>query len=114
MDVSLVLALVTLVTSKPYLGWARHTWDPIVFGIVLIGVAVAIRRWLDSGPRGERDGWTAARILEKDRAALSVLGVASALVPPGVVSGSPSPGAEPPAPQFGGGRSGGGGGGDGF
>jgi hypothetical protein len=114
MDVSLVLAAVTLVTSKPYLGWARNTWDPIVFGLVLIGLAVAIRRWLENGPRGERDGWTAARILEKDRAALSLLGFASALVPPGVVSDSPSPRTEPPASQFGGGRSGGGGGGNDF
>jgi hypothetical protein len=113
-DVSLLLAIVTLVTSKPYLGWARNTWDPIVFGIVLIGAAVAIRRWLENGPGGARDGWTAARILEKDRAALSLLGVASALVPPGLVAGRPAPHPETPAPQFGGGRSGGAGGGDTF
>ena len=34
MDVSLVMALVTLLTNKPYLGWPRQTWDPIVLGVL--------------------------------------------------------------------------------
>jgi hypothetical protein len=113
MDVSLVLAIVTLVTSKPYLGWPRNTWDPIVFGIVLIAIATAARRWLASGPGGERHGFTAAPILDSDRAALSLLGTASALAPAGVLPGAATPCADP-SPQFGGGRSGGAGSSDTF
>ena len=32
------LLLVTMITSKLYLGWTRNTWDPIVLGVVLIGM----------------------------------------------------------------------------
>lgn len=114
LDVSLLLAIITLVTSKPYLGWPRNAWDPMVFGVVLIALAVAMRRWLENGPGGERSGWTAARMLDRDRATLSALSQASALVPAGVTSGPTPPRADPPAPEFGGGRSGGGGGGGTF
>jgi hypothetical protein len=108
MDVSLALAIVTLTTSKEYLGWARNTWDPMVLGIGAIGVAVAVRRWIERGPGGERNGFT----LDPDRDAQSLLSVASALVPPGLGSGdAPS---RPDPPEFGGGRSGGAGGGAGF
>jgi hypothetical protein len=108
MDVSLALAIVTLTTNKPYLGWARNTWDPVVLGIALIGVAVAARRWIEKGPGGERNGFA----LDPDRDAQSLLSVASAFVPPGLTSGDAPSRAEPPAPEFGGGRSGGAGGGD--
>ena len=43
-DVSAVMALVTLMTNKSYLGWTRQTWDPILFGLFLIGTAIAIRQ----------------------------------------------------------------------
>jgi hypothetical protein len=110
MDVNLVLALVTLLTNKPYLGWPRHTWDPIILGAVLTAIALAVRRWLSKGPGGERNGFTPARLLDKDLAVLSLVSTASVLVQPGA---APSP-AEPAGPQFSGGRSGGGGGGDSF
>lgn len=110
MDVGLVLAVITLVTSKPYLGWARNTWDPIVFGMALIGVAVAVRRWIERGSGGDRYGVT----LDPGRDALPVLTIASALGPPVPGSGPPTPHGDPPAPAFGGGRSGGAGGGDRF
>ena len=74
LDVGLVLALVTLITNKPYLSWPRQTWDPMVLGIVLIAIAIAVRRWLASGPGGERNGFTPSRLLEKDRALLSLVG----------------------------------------
>jgi len=106
-DVSLALMLVTLITNKPYLGWARHSWDPIVLGLLLIGFAIAARRWLESGPGRERRGFTARRILDKDRTARSMLGMASAALPPQTAAH-----AEPAPPEFGGGRSGGAGGGD--
>jgi hypothetical protein len=110
LDVSLALALVTLITNKPYLGWRRQTWDPILFGLVLMAVAVAVRRWLASGPGGERRGFTPARLGGKDRGVLSLLGTASAAIPP------PHAGVrvEPDDSSFRGGRSGGGGGGGTF
>ena len=113
MDVGLALTLVTLVTNKSYLGWARNTWDPIVFGAFLIGAAVVVRRWLDGGPEGERHGFTAARILEKDRDRLSLAGVASTMVQPGSAHAA-GPAHTETSSQFGGGRSGGAGGGGSF
>jgi uncharacterized membrane protein YgcG len=114
MDVSALLMLVTLLTNKPYLGWAQHTWDPFVLGILLIAGAVGVRRWLSTGPGGERRGFTATRLLEKDRDALSRVSIAAVLGQPGVSTGINASGTAPPAEPFGGGRSGGGGGGDRF
>jgi hypothetical protein len=114
MDVSALLLLVTLLTNKAYLGWPTHTWDPIVLGVLLLAIAVGLRRWLSTGPGGERRGFTAARLLEKDRAALSRVGTAAALWQPGAGTASHPSGTASPAGPFGGGRSGGGGGGDRF
>ncbi len=47
---NLVLAIVTIATNKAYLGWPRHSWDPMILGALLFGVALVIRRWLASGP----------------------------------------------------------------
>jgi hypothetical protein len=107
-DVSLVLTLITLLTNKAYLGWTRNTWDPILLGVLLIGVAIAVRRWLEHGPGRERYGFTAQRILDKDRTARSMLSMVSAALP---APGGATTHAEPAPPEFGGGRSGGAGGG---
>jgi hypothetical protein len=107
LDVGLALALVTLVTNKPYLGWPRHTWDPIVLGLVLMAIAIAVRRWLASGPVGERHGFTSRRLLEKDRAVLSLVGTASSVIAPPEAGPSRT---DPAESGFHGGRSGGGGG----
>jgi hypothetical protein len=40
----------------PYLGWQRHTWDPMLLGALLIGVALFMRRWVADGPGGIRHG----------------------------------------------------------
>jgi len=32
--VGAIVAVLTLVSNKPYLGWPRHTWDPMLLGIV--------------------------------------------------------------------------------
>ena len=56
--VSLIMAVATLATNKPYLGWERHTWDPILLGVLLVGTAIGVRRWLSRGPDGQRHGWT--------------------------------------------------------
>src|SRR5215475_8745523 len=60
--VSVAMAIGTLISNKPYLGWTRHEWDPMLLGVLLTAVAVALRRWLSNGPDGARYGFTAARI----------------------------------------------------
>jgi hypothetical protein len=108
LTVGIALALCTLVTNKPYLGMTRQTWDPMILGVLLAGGALALRRWLDAGPNGQRAGFTAARILARDRDILSALATASVAWharhqdrPPHDASTS----------EFAGGRSGGAGGG---
>jgi hypothetical protein len=110
--VGVIVALLTFVANKPYLGWPRHTWDPMLLGILLTGVAIFIRRWLASGPGGIRHGFTAARLSEKDKHLLTV---------GSTVVGLLSPHSTTPAPQtsdtdfhFGGGSTGGGGAGGNF
>ena len=104
LDVSLVMALVTLLTNKAYLGWPRHEWDPILLGVFLMAAAVAVRRWLSAGANGQRAGFTPARILSKDTGAVTMLGTASA----GLHREAPRV-PEPGGSGFDGGRSGGGG-----
>jgi hypothetical protein len=103
LGVNLVLAMITLVTHKPYLHWTRHPWDPMVFGIALMAIALGMRRWLAAGPGGARNGFTPHRLLEKDKTALGVLGAVSLGVQPVGAASPASP------DTFGGGRSGGGG-----
>ena len=62
-----IIAILTFVSNKPYLGWPRHTWDPLVLGILLTGIALSIRRWLNRGPAGIRGGFTAARLSGKEK-----------------------------------------------
>ena len=107
---SVGMALATLVTNKPYLGWPRQAWDPMLFGILLIAVAIGVRRWLARGPGGERGGFTPERLLESERDAIRLVSIASA----GVQPASREPVAVPPPSGFDGGRSGGAGGGAGF
>jgi len=109
LTVAIGSALATLSTNKPYLGWPRQTWDPILLGLLLIAIATAVRRWLGSGPAGARGGFTAEKILERDRDALSAIATASAAWPHQHDHQAHRP--EPPPSQFEGGRSGGGGGG---
>jgi hypothetical protein len=110
LSVNLLLALATLATNKPYLGWPRQTWDPMLLGLLLMGSAVVLRRWLAAGPDGQRSGFTPARILDRDRAVLTLLSTASVAWQ----RHSPAPAAAPAPSEFTGGRSGGGGGGADF
>ena len=108
LDVSLAMALVTLITNKPYLGLERRPWDPILFGLFLMAVAVITRRWLAAGADGSRAGFTAKRHLQSQKEIPAATGIAAATFHPD----QPRP-AEPSHDPFegGGGRSGGGGGG---
>ena len=104
-----IVAILTFVTNKPYLGWPRHTWDPMLLGILLTGVAFFIRRWLARGPGGIRHGFTAARLSGKDKQWMNAGSAVLGLVSPQSITPSPQPG--DPDFHFGGGASGGGGGG---
>lgn len=107
MGAGAITALLTLVTNKPYLGWPRHTWDPILLGVLLIGVAWLIRRWLARGPNGIRSGFTAARLSGKDKQWMNVSSSVLGLVTPQAVT--PNAQAKAADFRFGGGASGGGG-----
>jgi hypothetical protein len=105
LDVNIVLGLVTIAINKSYLHLSRQPWDPILFGVFMIGTAVFLRRWLAGGTEGQRYGFTPVRLLASDRRALAMLGTASALLQAHVTS--PSSTRAEPKPEFGGGRSGG-------
>jgi hypothetical protein len=56
------LALASLVTLSRYV-WLGPSWlQLLLVGLLLLAAATAVRRWLDSGPGGERRGFTAAPI----------------------------------------------------
>ena len=104
-DVSLVMALVTLLTNKSYLGATRREWDPILLGIFLMVVALSVRQWLLRGAGGQRRGFTPKRLLNKDNEALTLLRTASVTFQPNDPAARP----DPVKSDFDGGRSGGGG-----
>jgi len=107
--VGAIVAILTLVTNKPYLGWPRHTWDPMLLGILLIGTAWLIRSWLARSPGAIRRGFISARLSGKDKDWMNVGSVAAGLAAP--QSLAPTRSAEF---RFGGGSSGGGGAGGSF
>jgi uncharacterized membrane protein YgcG len=105
--VGAIAAILTLVTNKPYLGWPRHTWDPMLLGALLIAVALFLSRWLANGPAGIRHGFTARRLSGKDKGWMSVGAVGLGVVAPDSITLSPQ--TDSPDFHFGGGDSGGGG-----
>jgi hypothetical protein len=105
--VGAITTVLTLVSNKLYLGWQRHTWDPILLGIALTGVALFLRRWLALGPGGVRHGFTAARLSAKDKHAMSVGSAVLGLITPQSITPTQQP--TNPDFRFGGGGSGGGG-----
>jgi hypothetical protein len=110
--VGAITAVLTFVTNKPYLGWKRHTWDPMLLGVLLTGVAVFIRRWLALGPDGIRHGFTAARLSGRDKHWMNVGSAVFGTLSPQSVTPAPQP--SDPDFHFGGGQTGGGGAGGEF
>jgi hypothetical protein len=102
-----IVTILTLISNKPYLGWKRQTWDPMILGIFLIGVALSIRRWLAHGPGGVRHGFTAARLSGRDKRWMDVSSTVLGLISPESITPRPQP--TKPDFRFGGGETGGGG-----
>src|SRR5713226_9625701 len=105
--VGAITAILTLVTNKPYLGWQRHTWDPMLLGALLTAVAIFIRRWLARGTGGIRRGFTAGRISGRDKLLTNAGSAVFGLLTPQSIT--PATQTSGPGVRFGGGRSGGGG-----
>ena len=105
--VGAMAAILTFVSNKPYLGWQRHTWDPMLLGLLLSGVAISLRRWLARGPGGIRHGFTAGRLSGRDKQWMNTGSAVLGLVSPQSIT--PAPQADNPDFHFGGGSSGGGG-----
>ena len=103
LDVNIVAALVTLVTSKAYLGFEQKPWDPVVFGVMLIATAIGTRRWLAGGAGGSRRGFVAERLLASERERLRLAGSATVIAP-----GPPAAHARAAGPTVGGGGASGG------
>jgi len=103
--VGILVTLLTLLTSKSYLGTQSYTWDPMILGALLIGTALVVRYWLSTGPGGIRHGFTAQRLSGRDNslldAGVAVSGLVSRHLPEPT---TPAPG---PEATFGGGNSGG-------
>src|SRR3954468_24993101 len=101
------VAILTLVTNKPYLGGQRHAWDPMLLGALLIGVALFLHRWFSKGPGEIRHGFTAQRLSGKDKRWMTAVSVAFGLASPHTTTVNPE--TSGPAARFGGGDFGGGG-----
>ena len=108
--VAMAAGLASLLTNKSYLGWPRQPWDPMLLGVVLVGAALALRRWLSSGEGGERNGFTARQLVQSEGATIQLASIASVAVQPAPTRQVP----EAPDTTFSGGRSGGAGAGSEF
>ncbi len=111
LDVNIALGIATVMSNKPYLNATRQAWDPIAFGVLMVVIALGVRRWLASGVDGSRAGFVPVRLLASERERLAAAGTASVLQP------SLHPHHPPSAPDptvGGGGRSGGAGAGGSF
>ena len=103
LDANIIMAIVTLMSNKSYLGAAAKPWDPILFGVMLIAIALGLKAWLSSGRDRSRRGYIADRLLASEQERLAVAGTASALLP-----GAPAPREHPAGPAIGGGGESGG------
>jgi len=102
LDLNIVMALATLMSNKAYLGAEPKPWDPILLGVLLITIAIGLRRWLASGEQGGRRGFVAHRLLASEKERLALAGAATVFAP-----GAP-PSHAHESPSIGGGGSSGG------
>jgi hypothetical protein len=102
LDANIVMAIVTLMSNKPYLNGVQKPWDPILFGVLMIAIALGLKRWLASGADGSRRGVIAERLLASEQERLALAGGITALK-----VGAPEPHSHPGPEIGGGGRSGG-------
>ena len=103
---SAVMALITVMTYKPYLNWQRHSWDAALLGAAMMALAAWLTLWLDSGPESRRAGFTARpAIMARDEG----LGAAALLAAAAAGTAAQAPATEKPGFEGGGGSSGGGG-----
>ena len=101
--VSGLLFIVTLMTHKQFLGWPDHDWDLLSLGLLLSVVAIAVRRYLASGENAQRNGYTATRVLMKDKDNRSIIGTFGGLKQHGPAVAAPAAAPD----SYGGGASGG-------
>jgi hypothetical protein len=111
LNVSLVIACLTLATNKSYLQIERYAWDPAILGIMLIFISTLITHWLSRGPNKTRYGFTAENILKPENYGINLADVGAALTPGFIDSQQPQAQTEK---LFDGGQSGGGGAGRSF
>jgi len=63
LNAGILLAAASLATVRYYVHLAPLWLNLCAFGILLIGLALGVRRWLERGAAGERHGWTARALL---------------------------------------------------
>jgi hypothetical protein len=106
-NVAAIALALSLATNKDYLGLRHYTWDSIIFGTMLVLVAVFVIRWLAKGQNKERYGFTAERTLKPEAYGLNLAEIGAAALP-GITSSPVETQSTDPSP-FEGGQSGGGG-----
>ena len=107
--IGLVLAQCSV---KPYLGLARHVWDPILLGVELVASALLLKRWLDAGPGGRRGAFSSEALRSPEPG--GALGFLAAAAAGAVAAQHPPPAPAPDRVKGGGGTFGGGGASGGF
>lgn len=106
MSAAFIAAVLGLVSVKPYLGLARHSWDPAVLGAVFMGLSLYLKRRLDDGGAA---GWTAKPLIVPRADGPEFAALLAA-----IVSASGAPLAKPEGFKGAGGSSGGAGASGGF
>ena len=72
LDANIVMAIVTMMTNKPYLGGEQKPWDPIVFGVLMIAIALGLQAMARRAARTDRGAASSrARLLASERERLA-------------------------------------------
>ena len=76
-DMGAIMAALTICTYKDYLGWTHYVWEPIIFGGILVTVALAAIKWFEKAKDKIRSGYTSESDLKPENYGIdvSVLGV---------------------------------------